>query len=104
MALAAVKTFISAESLFASDLNALNTNILNNALALISPLTGSLDVNGADLTAVDEVGYNDAGTTASAAGRLRRNSTRLTWHDGTAARNLATTVDQPNILAVQIFS
>ena len=45
MALAAVKTFISGEVLFAADLNALNTNILNNALALISPLTGNLNFN-----------------------------------------------------------
>ena len=49
MALAAVKTFIANEVLTASDLNALNTNILNNALALISPLTGNLDVNNRQL-------------------------------------------------------
>ena len=46
MALSAVKTFSSGEVLTASDLNAMNTNILNNALSLISPLTGTLDTNG----------------------------------------------------------
>ena len=50
MALAAVKTFSSGEVLTATDLNALNTNILNNALSLISPLTGSLDCDGNSLT------------------------------------------------------
>ena len=43
MAQAAAKTFVPAEVLYAVDLNTLNTNILNNALALISPLTGNLD-------------------------------------------------------------
>ena len=33
----------------ASDLNAMNTNILNNALSLISPLTGTLDANGNEI-------------------------------------------------------
>lgn len=86
------------------DLNALNTNILNNALSLISPLTGNLDVNsknltnvgavafasGGDITALDELAFTDATADASAAGRARRNATKLTWHDGTAARTLLT--------------
>ena len=45
MALARIKTWI-AEILTAADLNAEFNNILNNALTLISPLTGSLDADG----------------------------------------------------------
>lgn len=50
MALAAVKTFVSAEVLYASDLNASITNPLNNALSLISPLTGNLNFNNNQAT------------------------------------------------------
>src|SRR3990167_7310004 len=46
MALAAVKTFIANEVLLAADLNALNTNILDNALSLISPWTANMDAGG----------------------------------------------------------
>ena len=85
MALAAAKTFIAAEVLFASDLNALNTNILNNALSLISPLTGSLDAGGFDITALDELAFSDADADATATGRLRRTNQHLEWHDATAS-------------------
>ena len=61
---------------------------INNALSLISPWTGDMNAGGNDLTALDEVALNNAAADASAAGRLRRNSTNLTWHDGTAARNI----------------
>lgn len=81
MALAALKTWVAAEVLYAADLNAEFSNIRNNALSLISPLTGSLDVNGNDLTAIDELGLSNAGANASAAGRLRRNAGALTWMD-----------------------
>ena len=50
MALAALKTFIAGEVLTASDLNALNTNILNNALSLVSPVTGAFDFDGQTIT------------------------------------------------------
>lgn len=43
MALAVFKTYVPAEVLFASDLNSSLTTIHNNALSLISPLTGNLD-------------------------------------------------------------
>ena len=49
MALARVKNWVEEELLFA-DLNAEFNNVLNNALSLISPLTGSLDINGNSLT------------------------------------------------------
>lgn len=48
MALGRVKTWI-AEVLTASDLNAEFNNLLNNALTLISPLTGTLDANGNEI-------------------------------------------------------
>lgn len=46
MALLAVKTFIAGEVLFASDVNALNTNILNNATDLVSPFTKAISMGG----------------------------------------------------------
>lgn len=49
MALSRVKTWI-AEILYASDLNAEFNNLLNNALSLISPLTGNLDAGGNKIT------------------------------------------------------
>lgn len=49
MALARVKVWGS-ETLTASDLNGEINNILNNALSLISPLTGALDCDGFALT------------------------------------------------------
>ncbi len=79
MALAAVKTFVAAEVLTAADLNTLNTNILNNALTLISPLTGNLDAAGFDITALDELAFTDAAANPTAAGRLRRNGAALVW-------------------------
>jgi hypothetical protein len=84
----------------------MNTNILNNPLSLVSPLTGSLDVNANDLLSVDEVVFVDATTDASAAGRLRRNGVNLTWHNGTAAARILTGTGGSGdiILAAQIFS
>jgi hypothetical protein len=87
MALSRVKTW-GAEVLYSADLNAEFNNILNNALALISPLTGNLDVNSNSLTSVNEAAFADSAADATAAGRLRRNGQRLTWHDGSAARVL----------------
>jgi len=91
MALSRVKTWGSGEVLTDTDLNGEFNNILNNPVALISPLTGNVDVDGQDLQDADEVEFRDAASNASAAGRLRRNGTRLTWHNGTAAKNLAYT-------------
>lgn len=51
MALSRVKTWI-AEILYASDLNAEFNNLLNNALSLISPLTGNLDAGSNKITAL----------------------------------------------------
>lgn len=46
MALSRIKTWAAAEILTASDLNAEFNNILTNALTLINPLTGNLDLDG----------------------------------------------------------
>lgn len=52
----------------------------NVSVAFLSGAAGGLD----------QVIFLNAAADATAAGRLRRNATNLTWHDGTAARNLAT--------------
>lgn len=85
MALARIKTWIAGEVLTAADLNAEVDNPLNNALSLISPLTGSLAAGGFDITGLDELAFNDAAANATATRRLRANAANLTWHDGTAA-------------------
>lgn len=50
MALARIKTWSSGEVLTASDLNSEFNNILNNALSLISPITGAIDMDGFSIT------------------------------------------------------
>lgn len=49
MSISPYKTWSSGEVLTAADLNASFTQITNNALSLISPLTGSLDANGNEI-------------------------------------------------------
>lgn len=49
MALGRVKTWIAGETLTAADLNAEFNNYNNNALSLISPLTGTLDADGNEI-------------------------------------------------------
>jgi hypothetical protein len=91
MAVSRVKEWISGEVLTAADLNAEFDNIVNGGVSVITPLTGSIAAAGFDITGLDEVGLDNAGADASAAGRLRRNSTNLTWHDGTSAKPLVMT-------------
>ena len=50
MALSRQKTWVSAEVLTASDLNAEFDNILNNPVSLLSPLVSGLDMDGQTLT------------------------------------------------------
>ncbi len=45
MAISRVKVWIAGDILTASDLNAEFNNLITNALALVSPLTGNLDFN-----------------------------------------------------------
>ena len=84
MSLARVKTWSSGEVLTASDLNAEYNNILNNARDLISPLTGSLDMNGLELI-MD--GDADSSLTADTDDKfdLRLGGVDLFIWDGTAA-------------------
>lgn len=49
MALSRTKTWVAAEILTASDLNAEFNNILDNAISLISPLTAALDADGKEI-------------------------------------------------------
>lgn len=46
MAISRVKNWVSAEVLYASDLNAEFNNILNNATSLVSPWTANMDAGG----------------------------------------------------------
>lgn len=50
MALSRVKTWISGETLTSSDLNAEFNNIINNAVSLISPVSGAFDFDGNTIT------------------------------------------------------
>ena len=79
MALAAVKTFVAAEVLYASDLNASITNVLNNPMSLISPWTANLDADGYDLVDLGELEFRDESADPTADGRLRRSGDELTW-------------------------
>lgn len=97
MAISRVKTW-AAEILTFNDLNAEYDNILNNALSLISPLTGNLAAGDNDITGLDELAFTSAGAGASASGRLRRNSTRLSWHNGTAAQQIPHSSELGNVL------
>jgi len=84
MALSRVKTWVSGEVLTASDLNAEFNNILNNARSLISPLTGTLDMDGYELI-LD--GDADTSLTADTDDRVdvRLGGVDLFRFDGTAA-------------------
>ncbi len=88
MAVSRVKTWLSGEVLTAADLNAEFNNVLDNGQAVGNPWTASQAAGGFDLTGLDETAFDDAATGASAAGRLRRNATKLSWHDGTSARDV----------------
>ena len=85
MALAVSHTFADQETHTHTLLNAIETNITNNANALISPFTGSVDVDGFDVTDLDELEFRDADADASATGRLRRTNQHLEWHDATGS-------------------
>lgn len=83
MALSRSKTWVSGEILTASDQNAEFNNILNNALSLISPLTGALDFNGNELILDSDA---DTSITADTDDRIdfRLSGADLFRMDGTA--------------------
>jgi hypothetical protein len=85
-AVSAVKTWQSGEVLFASDLVAEFANILNNGQALGNPWTTNQAAGANDLTGLDELALDDAATTPTAAGRLRRNGVILQWREATTAQ------------------
>lgn len=82
MTQAAVKTFVDGEVLTAADLNVLNTNILNNGIAVVSPLTGSLDAGVNNLTSFNHVDFSDAAEAPDTTGYLQRNNLVLQYFDG----------------------
>lgn len=75
MALGRVKVWAVLEDLNAADLNAEYNNILNNALSLISPLTGILDAGSFQITnhLLERVSSNPSAATES---RIFYNTTR----------------------------
>ena len=83
MAIGRVKTWIAGEVLTAADLNAEFNNILNNALSLISPITGTLDLNGNELVLDADA---DTSITADTDDRvdIRASGADLFRFDGTA--------------------
>jgi hypothetical protein len=82
MSLAAVKTFVPGEVLLAADLNAMNTNILNNAASLISPATAALDMNSFNLINVGAAHFIDSAADPSVNGYLQRNGVALKYYNG----------------------
>ena len=85
MALAVSHTFADQETLTHTLLNAIETNIVNNALALINPLTGDLAAGDNDITGIGELAFTDTDADASATGYLRRTNQHLEWHDATGS-------------------
>ena len=81
------------------DVNGTNDLTFYDAAAVAARLkiesTGNLNVFSNDITAIDELAFTDATANATAAGRLRRNGTTLTWHDGTTANVLRPTLATP---------
>lgn len=81
MALGRVKNWI-AEVLTASDLNAEFNNILNNAISLISPLTGSLDADGKEIV-LDAGGNSSITSDTNNLVDIKLSGTDLFKFDGT---------------------
>lgn len=70
-----MKTWIAGEVLTASDLNGEFNNIINNALSLISPLTGTLNANSNQITNLVLERLSVAATAATE-GRVYYNTNR----------------------------
>lgn len=94
MAQSRVKTWSAAEILTAADLNAEFDNIIDNALSLISPLTGNLDFAGNQaLTMVIESGTSNPTTTLTEGRRFYRSDINQNiFHDGTDFTGVSPTV------------
>lgn len=92
MALSRSNQFDDGTVLTESKLEGEFDNIYNNALSLISPLTGNLAFGNNDGTGIDELAFTDAAAAVTAVGRLRRNNNTLEWHDRTGAVALQTLI------------
>ncbi len=79
MALARVKNWVAGEVLTASDLNGEFNNVLNNPIALISPLTSALDYNNTQLVNA-RLEVKTATAAVSGAGRIYWQSTEGAIH------------------------
>jgi hypothetical protein len=88
MALSRVKVWSSNEILTAAALNAEFNNLLNNAAALISPLTGNLDLGSNAILNLDSLTFNDMLVSPATAGQLQRNGALLQYYDGTRSHSL----------------
>ena len=84
MAISRVKVWIANEVLTASDLNSEFNNLLNNALALVSPLTGNLDFNNNQAVNM-KFEVQTATQSASQQGRVYYQSTEGTLHVDTGS-------------------
>jgi hypothetical protein len=88
MALSRVKVWSSNEILTAAALNAEFNNLLNNAAALISPLTGNLDLGSNAILNLDSLTFNDMLVSPVTTGQLQRNGALLQYYDGTRSHSL----------------
>lgn len=85
MAITAYKTYIAGEVLSASDLNASLTYITTNALAMISPLTGTLDCDG-QILILDSDGDSSLQAASDDVLTLKLNNASLfVWNGATAS-------------------
>lgn len=84
MALSVYKTYVSAEVLYAVDLNGSIARLHDNPMSLISPYTANISAGGFDVTSMGELHFDDEGS-ATAVGRLRRSGNALHWHDATGS-------------------
>ena len=82
MTMVAPKAFAALEVLTFSDLNAHVVSAYPTALG------ANLDGAGFDITALDELGFNDAGAVPTSAALVRRSGNTLLWRDGTASMPL----------------
>lgn len=81
MSISRVKVWIAGDILTAADLNAEFNNILNNALALVSPLTGTLNVNSQQLqNAILELQTATQSSAAGTKGRVYYQTTEALIH------------------------
>ena len=79
MALAAIKSWVSAEVLYASDLVAEFANIYTNPMSLISPLTANISAGGFDITSIGELAFGDEAANPTATHRWARSGDTLAY-------------------------